>query len=203
MSKKNLITGTIILLVVGVCLFLFVSQSVVFEVPHDEYSQWHPNAAYIQNEIGTEKSPNPKMSEEERREKFTSLFQSRFRRHKEQIAIRLDFETPTQLKMKTTARLEPFVINRIALAAWRESKACFGTHCDLDIYETFIGSKSRKIGELRAFQGDKNIAYITYQYPKDTVLRIDIRDFLPEGSVFQRPNRRGALRPIPQLTPQQ
>src|SRR5438270_9151111 len=102
-----------------------------------EYAGWKPTAAAIQREIGTAAARAPGMTEEQRRDQFCTLFKSRFRYHDPNVAIGLKFLGPKRLKLMCPARLEPFLVDRIALSAWREARADFGQPMDIDIYATF------------------------------------------------------------------
>jgi len=128
-----------------------------------EYTDWRPTAATIREEIGTEASPAHGMTEKQRRELFCQLFKDRFRFHTPNVAIGLRFVGDRRLKLMCPARLEPFLVDRVALAAWREASADFGRQMDVDIYATFIGTTQVKIGELRA-SGSPPVAHIEYDF---------------------------------------
>src|SRR5437773_134850 len=69
-----------------------------------------------------------------------------------------------RLKLMCPRRLEPFMVDRIALAAWREARDYFGKPVDVDIYVTFIGTTQVKIGQLRASANEPQIAQISYDF---------------------------------------
>lgn len=128
-----------------------------------EYSAWPPTPEAIRHKVGSAAAPAPGMSEKDRRELFCTLFKSRYRDHDPKVAIGIRFLAPNRIKLMCPARLEPFYVDQIALAAWRETRDDLGQSADVDIFDTFIGTAQVKIGELRA-PGKEQIAHITYDY---------------------------------------
>ena len=129
-----------------------------------EYAEWPPTPADIISRIGTATAPAPEKSDSERRSEFCTLFKSRYRRHDPAVAIGVRFITATRIKLMCQPRLEPYLIDRIALSLWREAGEGFGQPIDIDIYDTFIGTRNIKIGQLRGGDEKPPIAHISYDY---------------------------------------
>ena len=130
--------------------------------PLDNVLAQLPDVANIHQKLDVK----PVLSQTERQDLFADLFTQRFRSHDSKVAVRARFVEAkpgqTHIKMMYPARMEPWNMDRIALVAWRESKDCLGKPYDIDLYETYIGAKPHKIGELRS-SGDKTpLASIHY-----------------------------------------
>jgi hypothetical protein len=94
--------------------------------------------------------------------KFRTMFQARYREHDPPMAIGLHFLRRNTLKLMCPARMEPWFIDRIAVAAWQEASDDFGAPFDVDIYATYIGMAPKKIGQLRPSPTRPHYATITY-----------------------------------------
>jgi hypothetical protein len=149
-------------LVGGGLLYGYVQQPAIAS---SEYAQWPPQAAAIRAVIGTVSAPAYGMTEDQRREQFCMMFKNRFRKHEPAVAVGIRFlKNSNRIKLMCPARLEPFYVDQIALAAWREARANFGPKIDLDIYDTFIGTTQIKIGQLRVSPEAPTVAHITYDF---------------------------------------
>jgi len=149
-------------LVGGGLLYGYVQQPAIAS---SEYALWPPQAAAIRAVIGPVAAPMPGMTEIQRRDKFCTMFKNRFRKHEPAVAVGIRFlKNSNRIKLMCPARLEPFYVDQIALAAWREARANFGPSVDLDIYDTFIGTTQIKIGELRVIPDAPTVAHITYDF---------------------------------------
>lgn len=129
-----------------------------------EYAAWRPSAAAIRGKLGPSAAPAQGMTEKVRRERFCALFKSRYRDHEPAVAVGMRFVSASRIKLMCPARLEPFLIDQIALAAWREAREIFGRPIEVDIYDTLIGTTQIKIGELRASADAPEIARIAYDF---------------------------------------
>ena len=125
-----------------------------------------PVPAAIHQELAAHAGDKPPMTSAQRQDLFAERFTERFRKHEPKMAVRARFEVSNharnRIKLMCPARLEPWNMDRIALSAWREAKDCLGENYDIDLYETFIGSAPRKIGELRSAGGATPVADIRY-----------------------------------------
>ena len=163
MKHTRLIAGICSAGFVGVCCLLYgYAQGSSGEIL--DFASWAPGPAAIRSKIGSEKAPNSGMTAKVRREQFCEMFKARFRHHDPAVAVGLRFITPTRIKLMCPARMEPFFVDRIAMAAWREARDDFGKSVDLDLYHTFIGTNQVKIGELRVSSAAPDMAHITYDY---------------------------------------
>ncbi len=163
MKQQGAVGGTVaaVALLGGGLLYGYVQQPAVAST---EYALWPPRAAAIRAKIGTAAAPAPGLTESQRREQFCIMFKTRFRKHEPAVAVGLRFLKPNRIKLMCPARLEPFYVDQIALAAWREARENFGPNVDLDIYDTFIGTAQIKIGELRVDPTAPQIAHISYDF---------------------------------------
>lgn len=134
--------------------------------PMDAALMQSPVSAAIHQELAAHTGDKPPMTAAQRQDLFAERFTERFRQHEPKMAVRARFEevnhARNRIKLMCPARLEPWNMDRIALSAWREAKDCLGENYDIDLYETFIGSAPRKIGELRCTSGAKSVADIHY-----------------------------------------
>ena len=122
-----------------------------------------PDVETIKHQVNA----NPKASRSEREQIFAEMFTKRFRIHDLKMAVRLRFmerepsrSSVANIRLMCPARTEPWNMDRLALAAWREVRQCLDENCDIDIYETYIGALPRKIGVLRSTAGDHPVAHI-------------------------------------------
>lgn len=131
-----------------------------------KYATWQPDAAEVQRTLGTPNAAAPGDYQDERHQKFAKLFQDRYRSHQsEQIAVGLRFQEHGRIKLMCPARQEPWETNQLAMAAWKEARAIFGTAFDVDIFATYIGTPPVKIGTLRPDAQNPEVARIVYDYP--------------------------------------
>jgi hypothetical protein len=121
-----------------------------------DFMHWSPTPADIYQAMDS--MPN----EKQRQEKFAELFAKRFRRHEPPIAIGMRFLEGNRIKLMCPARMEPWNMDRLALATWKETREDFGHPFDIDIYITFIGSAPVRVGELRPMEANPNFAEIHY-----------------------------------------
>lgn len=96
---------------------------------------------------------------------FAKQFQGRYRQHDPAMAVGLHFARHDTVRLLTPARMEPWNLDRLALTAWKETRANFGHSFKVDIYETFIGTAPIKIGTLRALKSHGDGVQIAYNYP--------------------------------------
>lgn len=125
-----------------------------------DLSAWPPSAQEIQKQLH-----DSSLSDAMRHQRFSELFTLRFRQHSPQMAVRVKFEALNRIKLMCPARMEPWYKDRVALAVWRESQGVFGRASDVDIFETFIGAKQIKVGELHTQFDQHPVAQIAYASP--------------------------------------
>lgn len=124
-----------------------------------DFTHWTPTPREVQMQLDGIRG------EKERQEKFVPLFKQRFRRHDPPLAIGLRFAPGNRILLMCPARMEPWNMDRLALATWKEAKADFGHSFDIDIFITYIGAAPMKVGELRPMPVDPNFAQIRYGPP--------------------------------------
>ena len=160
MKKIVAIIGALALL--GIVIALFLSQKEASADSHSDFSGWQPSVAAIRQKLGTSRNPTPEYRSEERRKEFQAMFISRFRSQNPMVAVGFHYLSDTKIKLMCPARMEPWNIDTVALMTWREGKEILGTSFDIDIYETYLGGRFSKVGELRPLKEDANIAHIVY-----------------------------------------
>ena len=171
-----------------------------------------PNAATIHNQLASA----PTLTKTKRQELFAELFTTRFRKHDSKMAVRARFVAAqngrSHIKLMCPARLEPWNMDRLALATWREAKDCLGETCDIDVYETFVYAPSRKIGELRNSLDKTPVAQIRHVYDRENqpspagrltvpALRIHTSSVPPGVSFRLNQARRPSFSPTSVLAP--
>ena len=160
-----------------------------------EYAQWPPTPADILSKIGPATASARGTSDAERRSKFCMLFKSRYRKHDPAVAVGARFITATRIKLMCPARMEPYLIDQIALSLWREASEGFGRPIDIDIYDTFIATRHIKIGQLRGGDEKPPIAHISYDYSTLDMMNNSGKqrpapgDYPPRGALPQPPER--------------
>ncbi|HZP82184.1 MAG TPA: hypothetical protein VFB21_11125 [Chthonomonadaceae bacterium] len=132
----------------------------------NNYASWQPDAAEVQRTLGVSNAAAPGDYQDERHQQFARLFQERYRSHQpDPIAVGLRFQEHGHIKLMCPARQEPWETNQLAMAAWKEARAIFGTAYDVDIFATYIGTPPVKIGTLRPDARNPEVARIVYDYP--------------------------------------
>ncbi len=126
---------------------------------------WKPNAAAIRSELALLPPAKNEAATEARRNLFARRFNQRYRTNARPLAVCLRFLPDGRIKLMCPARLEPWKLDCLAQAAWSETRENFGRGFDIDIYETYIGAATVKIGELRADPDRPKTALIVYHYP--------------------------------------
>ena len=101
---------------------------------------------------------------EAKKRTFREMFKARFRLNEPRLAIGLQFWKNGDVKLMFPARLEPWAMDRIAVAAWNEVRANFGYAPNINLYETYIGMAPVSVGTLRLVPGTKDQIRIVYKY---------------------------------------
>lgn len=105
-------------------------------------------------------------SQNQRRNRFAERFTQRFREHDLQIPVLIRYIDTTGkiplIRLCCPARTEPWNMDRLALAVYRESRICLNEPCNIDVYETYIAAPSRKIGTLRSDLNNTNGVHLLY-----------------------------------------
>lgn len=105
---------------------------------------WHPTAT----EIGAVLGGGPGTWKDGRHERFGELFTQRFRDH--DLAIRGRYVGEHFLSLQCAANIPRWQMTQIAIQLHDEARQTFGEECKVDIYETYITIRRRKVAELRA-----------------------------------------------------
>ena len=146
------------------CLYYWQGRAAPLSEDGDSRN-WKPDAASIRRELG----PLPPAADVRgmmaRRDLFALRFRQRYRSRQDALAVCLHFQPDGRVKLMCPARMEPWNLDRLAQAAYSETRDDFGHAFDIDIYETYIGAATVKIGEVRADPTRPQTARITYHYP--------------------------------------
>ena len=109
------------------------------------FDDWTPTPPQLALAVG--KSPGGTFDDDRHRH-FARMFQQRYRDHEHAIGVK--FITPTKIKAMFAPIIPRWDMARVAIQARREASDIFGTAYDVDIYETYITARMRKLGEVRA-----------------------------------------------------
>ncbi len=155
----------VIILLLGGAAFAWTHHDVPSNIEYD-FKDWPPEANEIKSQIQQINTvKDGKTVEVQREVLFSELFKNRFRTHTPMKAIGVKIEPGYKLKLMCPARMEPWEIDGVAMAAWKESQDDLGKPYEVDIFETYIGTAPIKIGELRTQPGDQKTVHIAYKYP--------------------------------------
>lgn len=145
-------------------LWFYLYDHAASAQPDNDYSSWSPSATTIRDSLKAVQPAPGRTLDQERRQTFAHLFQSRFRGHTPMMAVGVRFVDANRIKLMCEARMEPWNINKTAMSLWQEANQTFGQTFSVDIFETFIGSMPIKIGELRPLPDKPTVAHIAYDY---------------------------------------
>lgn len=145
------------------CLYYW--QSCAVPLSDEDSRHWNPDAAAIRREINLLPAAPKAQAETARRDLFATLFKQRYRSHKTALAVCLRFLPDGRIKLMCPARMEPWELDRLAQAAWSETRDNFGHSFNIDIYETYIGAATVKIGEIRPDPQNARLARVAHHYP--------------------------------------
>lgn len=132
----------------------------------DEMGRWQPDAAAIRSSLHTRYDKNIAADNLEAKQMFAMSFQQRYRDHAIQLAVRLKFCPDGTTRLLLPSRLEPWYMDKIALAAYREIRDTFHDTHPIDLYETFAGAAPVKIGLIRADASDPTLIHVTFDYTR-------------------------------------
>jgi hypothetical protein len=189
--KPGIIVIFTLLGVFGYFLWAFSSVREGLD-PENDFALWQPTADMIRKEL-------PVGPVSERQKVFGLLFQKRFRKHDPGKAIGVHFMPNGKIQLLTPARLEPWNIDRIALMLYREVQQDLNKNCDIDIYETFIGTPALKIGELRPSLKSPQQVLVQFQYSRKQTNKRELSMPLGPPVPVGIPNGTVTPKPMPSL----
>ena len=146
------------------CLYYWEGRAAPLPENGDSHD-WKPTAAAIRSELGPLPPAANVQAAAARRELFALRFRQRYRTRQEALAVCLHFQPDGRVKLMCPARMEFWNLDRLAQAAYSETRDNFGHTFDIDIYETYIGAATVKIGEVRPDPARPQTARVTYHYP--------------------------------------
>jgi len=104
-------------------------------------SSWEPTLAQIRQQI------DPHASLHARKQRYSQLFRDRYRSKDMAVNLRVDREGVFYLECAAT--IPTWDKARIAHQAWAEIRELFDEQPRVIIYESYIGTFSRRVGEMR------------------------------------------------------
>lgn len=116
---------------------------------------WRPNKQEIAERVG--KGPAGTYTDD-RHTQFAKMFQQRYRDNQQAIGLR--FMNDNTLKLMCTALVPRWRMAQIAVQAHQEARELFGKDFNIDIYETYISARQRKLGELRKISGQERLRVV-------------------------------------------
>jgi hypothetical protein len=120
-----------------------------------DFSDWNPTQKEIALAVG---KGGAGTFRDPRHSAFARMFQQRFRQRN--IAIGLRFTGDHRLKLMCSAILPRWDMARVGVDVYHEAKSVFDRVYDVDIYETYVAMRQRKIAELRAGPATGRLAVI-------------------------------------------
>ncbi len=146
--------------------YLYLMNSPPHVASLDEMARWQPDAAAIRSSLHTRYGKNITADNVEAQQMFALSFQQRYRDHAIQLAVRLKFCPDGTIRLLLPSRLEPWYMDKIALAAYRETRDIFHQAHPIELYETFAGAAPVKIGQVNADAHDPNLLRVTFDYTR-------------------------------------
>jgi hypothetical protein len=146
--------------------YLWQMQSAPPARDMSDMATWQPDAAALQESMNARFGKTITLDNAAARDLFTQIFQQRYREHKPQLAVGIKLYPAGNVRLLVPSRLEPWHINRIALAAYREVQDNFGVSVPVDVYETFVGASPVKVGQARADAHDPQHLRVTFDYSR-------------------------------------
>lgn len=152
---------------VGLLAFCYLryNESVQAMEADSDFRTWSPSPAALKQALVAAAARDPEAATPHgKRQLFIQLFQNRFRQHfPSPMAVGLRISSKDdKLALLCPARLEPWNMDQLAYQAWRETKDVFGHPFKVDLFVTYIGAPSKKVGELRPSPSDPQKLHITY-----------------------------------------
>ncbi len=132
--------------------------------PNDDMAVWQPNAAAIRSDLQSQFGKSLTAENMEAKYAFKLAFQQRYRSHPTQLAVGLQFRKDGTIHLKLPARLEPWYMDKIALAGYREIRDTFHITRPIRLYETFAGAAPVYIGQVSADAADPSLIRVAFDY---------------------------------------
>lgn len=117
-------------------------------------SAWEPTTAQIRSQLDPDASPL------QRKQHYGRLFRSRYRAKSMPVNLRVDEKGIFYLECAATIPTWDKAL--IAHQAWAEIRNLFGENPRVIIYESYIGTVSRRVGEARADSKNPSAAEVVF-----------------------------------------
>ncbi len=155
--KRLTIVITLLLVAGGIAIFkLATYDPLANETMTDmtDLSTWEPTTAQIRAQLDANASPL------QRKQHYGRLFRSRYRAKSMAVNLRVDRDGVFYLECAAT--LPTWDKALIAHQAWAEIRELFGERPRLLIYESYIGTISRRVGEARASANNPAVPEVVF-----------------------------------------
>jgi|GEM_PF-3113484 hypothetical protein len=141
MNVKYIALAVIVIAVSAGCWRLWIKNSAQLD---DPYGSWSPTQEDIFKAVG---GGGPGTWRDARHLKFAAMFQERFRSRK--YPVRIFFTSPNKAILFCGAMIPVGQIAHISLQAFNEAKGVFNKNYDVEVFETYIMMRPRKLADVR------------------------------------------------------
>jgi hypothetical protein len=131
---------------------------------------WEPTTAQIREQLDAQKP------ELERKQQYGRLFRTRYR--SKDIPVNLRVDSRGNFSLECAAVIPIWDKALIAHQAWREIRELFGESPHIIIYESYIGTSSRRVGEAKADSKDATVPSVVFDTGWHLRREVQATDFL-------------------------
>ena len=159
--------GTLACTAIVVCLpgyFVWQMQHLTAPEDNDAMESWQPTAEAIRSTLQAEYRTKLTADNLEAKQAFGLAFQQRYRTHATQLAVCLKFREDGAIRLMLPSRLEPWYMDKIAFAAYRETRELFHITKPITLFETFAGAAPVPIGQVSPDPADSNLVRVAFDY---------------------------------------
>ena len=153
-------------LTVIVCILVLVGGIAIFKIAtynpaaHEtmpdlsDIASWQPTLAEIRQELNTQA---PLL---EQKRQYSRLLRSRYR--SKDMPVNLHVDERGTFFLECAATIPTWDKALIAHQVWREIRTLFGESPHIIIYESYIGTSSRRVGEARADAKNRELPEVVF-----------------------------------------
>jgi hypothetical protein len=163
----------VLLLAGGIAIFkLATDDPAAHETMVDlsDIDSWEPTTEQIRQQLDTKA---PLLA---RKKQYSRLLRSRYRSKDMPVNLRVDDQGNYYLECAATIPTWDKAL--IAHQVWREIHALFGESPRIIIYESYIGTSSRRVGEARADAEKANVPSVVFDTGWHLRRQVQATDFL-------------------------
>ncbi|GIV16857.1 MAG: hypothetical protein KatS3mg022_2292 [Armatimonadota bacterium] len=155
--NRLMVTIVFLLAAGGIAIWKLATYDPVANQPAPDLSSlstWEPTTVQIRGQLDADASPL------ERKQQYGRLFRSRYRAKSMAVNLRVDRNGIFYLECAATIPTWDKAL--IAHQAWAEIRELFGGSPRVLIYESYIGTVSRRVGEARANAQNSSIPEVVF-----------------------------------------